>query len=91
MTTDTEKTVIAGILTCRQVEQFLLDYLEGQISLWTWLKFRYHLWLCDDCRKYLQDYRNAVALGRRIFDKPDDEASGKVPDEIIAAILKARK
>lgn len=91
MKTKTVKTAIPGPLTCRQVEQFLLDYLEGQVSLWTWYKFRYHLLLCDDCRQYLQDYRNAVALGRRIFANPDDEAIGKVPDEILVAILKSRK
>ncbi|MGH8119196.1 MAG: hypothetical protein ACRESK_01125 [Gammaproteobacteria bacterium] len=87
----TGKTVVPGTLTCRQVEQFLLDYLEGNVTLWTWCKFRYHLFLCDDCRQYLQDYRNAVALGRRIFVNPEDEAAGKVPDEILAAILKARE
>ena len=91
MKTKTLKTTVPGNLTCRQVEQFLLDYLEGQVSLWTWCKFRYHLLLCDDCRQYLQDYRNAVALGRRIFADPDDEAVGKVPDEILSAILKSTK
>ena len=91
MQTKTLKTEISGTLTCRQVEQFLLDYIEGQVSLWTWCKFRYHLLLCDDCRQYLQDYRNTVALGRHIFANLDDEAFGKVPDEILAAILKAGK
>lgn len=90
MATNTEKTIIAGMLTCRQVEQFLMDYLERQVSLWTWCKFRFHLLMCSDCRQYLQDYRNAVALGRRIFDNPDDEAEGKVPEQILAAILKVR-
>ena len=90
MKTKTLKTDIPGTLTCRQVEQFLLDYLEGEVTLWTWCKFRYHLFLCDDCRQYLQDYRNAMALGRRIFANPEDEAASKVPDEILAAILKVR-
>ena len=90
MQTKTLKTDISGALTCRQVEQFLLDYLEGQVSPWTWCKFRYHLFLCDDCRQYLRDYRTAMALGRRIFANPEDEAASKVPDEILAAILKVR-
>jgi len=91
MKAKTLKTAVPGTLTCRQVEQFLLDYLEGQVSLWTWCKFRYHLLFCDDCRKYLEDYRHAVALGRRIFANPDDEAAGNVPDGILEAILKARQ
>jgi len=90
MKTKTLKTDIQGALTCRQVEQFLMDYLDWQVTLWTWCKFRYHLHICDDCRQYLQDYRNAVALGQRIFANPEDEATGKVPDEILSAILKVR-
>ena len=77
-------------LTCRQVEEFLLDYLEGQVSLWTKIKFRYHMHICDDCRKFLEDYRNAVALGRRIFNHPDDDATGNVPEKLLEAIMKAR-
>jgi len=91
MNTKTLKTDISGALTCRQVEQFLMDYLDWQVTLWTWCKFRYHLHICDDCRQYLQDYRNAMALGIRIFANPEDEAFGKVPDEILAAILKSTK
>lgn len=90
MKTKTLKTTVPGNLTCRQVEQFLMDYLEGNVTLWTWCKFRYHLFICEDCRRYLQDYRNAVALDRRIFENPDDEAAGIVPDEILEAILKVR-
>ena len=85
------KTVIKCSMTCRHVENFLMDYLEGRLSFWTRVRFKFHLLMCPDCSKYMQEYINAVALGKQVFENLDDEADGNVPDEFLQAIIKVRR
>ena len=77
------------MLTCRDVENFMIDYVDGGMAMMTRLRFNMHIAMCADCKKYLQSYRNAIQLEKRIFTHPEDEAIGNVPDEIIHAILNA--
>ena len=89
MNTDTQPIPTSIMLTCQQVENFMMAYLDGELGLMTSLRFRMHIMMCSDCGKFLQSYKNAVAMEKRIFENPEDEAIGHVPDEIIDAILHA--
>lgn len=77
------------MLTCRDVENFLIDYVDDELGFMTRLQFRMHIAMCRDCKKYLQTYINAIHMEKQIFEHPDDEAIGNVPDEILHAILSA--
>jgi anti-sigma factor RsiW len=85
------KTVIKCTMTCACIEEFLNDYIEGRLDFWTRIMFKFHLLMCPDCSKYMQEYKNTIALGKKIFENPDDEAAGKVPDEILNAIVSLTK
>lgn len=85
------KTVIKEHLTCRKVEEFLMAYLERELSLWTRFRFHFHLLICSDCSNYLREYKNTIALGKQLFDDPDEVATGKVPEQILHAIMSASK
>ena len=78
-------------LTCRKVEEFLMNYIDKELSVLSRLRFQYHLAICSDCRNYLYEYENAVTLGKSVFSDPDELAAGKVPDEILHAIVDASK
>lgn len=67
----------------------MIDYVDGGMSLLTRLQFTMHVAICADCGKYLKMYKDSIALGKRIFEQPEDEAAGHVPDEILHAILVA--
>ncbi|GJM04650.1 MAG: hypothetical protein DHS20C09_06410 [marine bacterium B5-7] len=84
------KKVMHASLTCRQVEEFLMDYLESRLGFWMTLQFRLHLFMCPNCSKYFQEYKNTIALEKRIFENPEDEAIGNVPDDILQAILNVK-
>ncbi len=84
------KTIMQKVmLTCRDMEDFMSDYVEGDLDLLTRIQFTMHLAMCGDCRRYLQMYKDSIALGKRIFDCPDDEATGHAPQDMINAILAA--
>lgn len=78
------------MLTCREFEEFVLDFFENVLPLRQRTKFNAHLALCPDCRSYLAAYRRSVALGKAVFKFPDDAVSEEVPEELVKAILAAR-
>jgi len=85
------KTVIKNHITCRMVEEFLMAYLDKELSFWTRLRFKLHLLICSDCTNYMQEYQNTIALGLRLFNSPDEVAVNLVPAEILQAIINVRK
>ena len=77
------------MLTCRDVEHFMLEYLEGRLGWSTRVLFRMHLWMCDECVAYIAKYKATVALGKAAFDDLDADASTEVPEDLIQAIVSA--
>jgi len=77
-------------LTCRELIEFLDDYVGGSLPPARRALFDDHLGRCSACVRYLNGYQGtlrAVALGHR----PEAEAPSDVPEELVSAILAARK
>jgi anti-sigma factor RsiW len=77
-------------ITCRDVTSFLADYLAGDLRGEIHQAFEHHLSRCPNCVQYMADYRRAVALGRGAY-ADDPIAAPDVPDELVTAILAARR
>jgi anti-sigma factor RsiW len=77
-------------LTCRELIEFLDDYVERRLAAAERARFDDHLGRCPACRQYLTGYQGtlrAVALAWA----PDGAAPAEVPSELIAAILASRR
>ena len=79
-----------GMLTCREMDDFVVDYLDGALRTAVRLKFELHLRTCPACREYLRGYRKSIELTRRVFEQDDAEVPADVPPALVAAILGAR-
>ena len=78
-------------MTCRELADFLMEYIDGGLSQPTLVDFERHLHACPNCRRYLAAYRTAIALGQRAFDDDDQLATAAgVPEDLVEAILAAR-
>jgi anti-sigma factor RsiW len=77
--------------TCRELEDFVIDYLDGTLPERQRLKFDLHLRMCRDCRRYLEQYNSAIALSQAAFCEPDERTAEAVPQELVRAILAARR
>jgi len=75
-------------LTCRQIVDFLMDYLDGELPADASSTFEEHLAICPPCRVYLDTYEETIRLGREACADHDDPADA--PEELIQAILAAR-
>ena len=74
-------------MTCREVADFLMDYLSGELSPDLQAQFDRHLSVCPNCRAYIATYRATIELGRKAFAVPDADAQSEVPEELVSAIL----
>ena len=77
-------------MTCRDLIDFLMDYLDGDLQDAARREFDDHLRRCPACRTYLQSYRETVKLGT-LASASDEEVPPDVPEELIQAILAARR
>jgi len=77
-------------MTCRELAEFLADYLSGEIPADVRTVFEDHLSRCSNCRNYLASYRITIELGRRAFEEVDAEVPADVPDDLVRAILASR-
>lgn len=71
-------------MTCRDVLQFLMEYLSGELSAEQSAGFEAHLLRCPSCVNFLNSYRQTVALGQGLSE---GEAGEEVPEELLRAIL----
>ena len=82
---------VPGLITCREVEAFIEDYVHGTLP---WLErwvFRLHLLYCRECRDFLASYERAVAIGKAVFRHPDELVPSEMPEDFVRAILSARR
>lgn len=82
-------------LTCREIAEFLLGYLERDLDEQVLAEFDTHLSHCPPCEHYLETYRETVELVRRC-GKAECDTQGKPnwqppPEDLVQAILKAKQ
>lgn len=78
-------------MTCREFTDFIGDYLAGDLTPQVVALFERHLSRCRDCHTYLAQYRATVEAGRQAFDDESASVPADVPEELIQAILAARR
>jgi anti-sigma factor RsiW len=75
-------------VTCRELIDFLDDYVAGALTDDQRQLFEEHLEICLDCANYLDSYRRTVALGKAAFE-PAIPAEAPVPSVVPAGLVKA--
>jgi predicted anti-sigma-YlaC factor YlaD len=78
-------------MACKDFVEFLMDYLEGELPKAQQALFEEHLKVCSSCVAYLSNYRDTVELSRAAFCQPDGPVPEDVPEDLVAAVLAARK
>jgi len=75
-------------ITCRELIDFIADYVDGTLDAAARDDFERHLDICSSCRAYLDSYRKTMALTRALAS---DEPAADVPDALVRRILDARR
>jgi anti-sigma factor RsiW len=74
-------------MTCRELIDFLDDYLSDALSPDVRAAFDDHLAVCLDCSNYLESYKRTIRLGKAVFASLDDDVPPSVPEDLLKAIL----
>lgn len=79
------------MLTCKQLIDALVDYVDGRLSLSRRLAVLVHLFFCVDCRSYLQDYRTTIKASQESMAAAEEHPPAEVPEDFVQAVMKARQ
>lgn len=71
-------------MTCREVLDFLADYLSDELTDEALAAFELHLLRCPACVNFLNNYEQTIALGRVISES---DAEAEMPEELVQAVL----
>jgi anti-sigma factor RsiW len=74
-------------ITCRQLIDFIADYVDGTLDASAGEEFERHLAVCPSCREYLASYRATIEL-ERLFVMGTDDVAEDVPEELVQLILR---
>jgi hypothetical protein len=77
-------------LTCRDVDQFLMRYANGELSPREQFTFDCHLALCGDCMHYVDSYIKTTPLARDACRR-DDAPAHDAPPGLLAAVFDATR
>jgi anti-sigma factor RsiW len=77
-------------MTCRELVEFLMDYLDAVLPEPERLCFEEHLGECPDCVAYLASYQEAIRLGKDACGAGEDAIPAEVPEDLVRAVLAAR-
>ncbi len=78
-------------MTCREVVEFLMEYLAGELPPEQHTAFTAHLDACPECVAYLKSYEETVRLGKAALGAADESAANDIPEELVQAILASRR
>ena len=78
-------------MNCREFLDFLMAYLDDELPAAQRAALDDHLGDCPSCVTYLDTYRETVRLGRDVCADPEAPMPDNVPDDLVRAILAARR
>ena len=74
-------------MTCREISDFLHDYVGGELAPDVLAEFETHLHACHNCVTFLTQYRETIVLGRAAAGgTPPD-----LPEDLVKAVLATLK
>jgi anti-sigma factor RsiW len=74
-------------MTCREAIDFLMQYLDGELSPEVRAEFDHHLAICKSCTAYLQTYQETVLLGKAAIADEEQDATAQLPEDLVLAML----
>lgn len=78
-------------LTCRDVAEFLADYVSNDLRADVRDTFDEHLAACPECTAYVESYATTIRLAHDALRCDDDAVPADVPAPLVRAILAATR
>lgn len=79
------------MLTCKEFDDFVIDYREGNLGPWIRFRCWLHMSLCRECKKFMRQYQSTINLGKDAFPPSGDELPWGVPEELVELAIARHK
>ncbi len=79
------------MITCKDLHEFLMRYVEGELSEAERQSFEAHMGICPSCVDYIASYKTCAELGKSYKECCDQDAPDEVPPALFDAIINAKK
>jgi len=76
-------------MTCRQLVDFLAEYVADGLEVSERTAFAAHLADCPACADYVRSYRDTIALAKDAAVRDDEAAVAAMAPELVDTILDA--
>jgi anti-sigma factor RsiW len=76
-------------MKCRELAEFLMDYVSGELPPESRSHFEFHLSKCKNCHEYLVQYEVTIKAGKMACGEMSDEM-GAIPEDLVKAVMAAR-
>lgn len=70
------------MITCRELIEFLIDYLDGTLAPSERQRFEQHLAVCDSCVAYLRTYEATIRMEKVVAIEESE-----IPEELVVAVV----
>lgn len=77
-------------ITCRELIDFIADYIDGMLPEASLKEFERHLAVCPSCRAYLDGYKKTISLGKAAMEPSDRPATEAAPEWLVKAVRSAK-
>jgi anti-sigma factor RsiW len=74
--------------TCRDLTEFLADYVAGDLNAGIRADFETHIARCPDCVLFIAQYKRTIEVSHSAFD---DVQTEPIPEELVNAIVQSLK
>jgi anti-sigma factor RsiW len=71
-------------MNCRELSQFLMEYVDQTLDREVYVTFEAHLNACPNCHTYVIQYRETIHAGQLACQ--DDDVSD-LPEDLVQAVL----
>ena len=78
-------------MKCRELAEFLMDYVSGDLPADRREHFEFHLSKCRNCHEYLVQYEMTIKSCKVACGEMSDELPANIPEDLVKAVLAARK
>lgn len=85
------ENVIPGLLTCREFEETLDAYLDGELSSVAQRMVELHIRTCPLCKRYLRAYDKARRLAVDALTYSENKTLDTIPEDLVQAIVAAHE
>ena len=79
------------MITCKEYVDFIQRLLDGELSEGERREFDAHMGICPSCIDYRESIKTTRKCCKGLCEEGGDQLPADVPEQLIQAILKAKK